>query len=292
MTASAWIFDATEQDVGRLIEQSRQQPVLVDFWADWCQPCQQLAPILEKLVAEYQGKLLLARVNADTQQQLAAQFGVRSLPTLKLLSQGQLVAELTGLQTEAAVREWLLPYLDPAAAEAGEIDAFLEQARAAFAAGQEEQVLSALQQLLSERPQVHKARALWVECLLRAARVDEARSALAEVTEEVDELKPLHARFALLEKPELVACQTSLAQLAEQADKADAAPEQLYLYGMRAAAAGQFRDGLEALLRLLAEHRSFGDGLARSALLEVFACLPKGDALASEYRRRMFNYLH
>lgn len=293
MAASPWIFDVGAQDLGRLVEQSRQQPVLVDFWADWCQPCKQLAPILERLVDGWQGKLLLARVNADAEPQLAAQFGVRSLPTLKLLSQGQLVAELSGLQTEAALRDWLLPHLDPAAAEAGEIEAFLQQARAALEAGQAGQVVPALQQLLAERPQAHAARALLADCLLTQGQVDDARSLLAEITEDVPELKPCHARLALLDKVDgMAAGNQSLSSLAALAARADAGADDLYLYGLRAAASGQFRDGLEALLALLATHPGYRNGIARSALLDVFECLPKGDPLASEFRRRMFNHLH
>jgi putative thioredoxin len=294
MSESAWVSDVTEQNLEQLIAQSHQQLVLVDFWAGWCQPCQQLAPILERLVGSYQGKLLLARVNADSEQRLAAQFGVRSLPTLKLLSQGQLVAELTGLQTEAALRKWLQPYLDPGAAAAEQLDAVLEQARAALAEGRSQQVLPVLHQLLQERPEAHAVRALLVEWLLSQGAMDDARALLAEITDDVDLLKPFHARFALLEKVagESKSNEHALADMAAAANKTDATPEDLYLYGMHAAASGQFREGLEVLLQLLRDHRDYRDGIARTALLDVFGCLPKGDPLTSEYRRRMFNYLH
>lgn len=290
MTQSEWIFDATEQDLPRLVELSKQQPVLVDFWADWCQPCQQLAPILERLIGEFQGKVVLAKVNADSQQALAAQFGVRSLPTLKLLFQGQLVAEQTGLQSESELRNWLLPHVDPEAAEADQIEAFLEQAKAALDTPQQPQVIESLQQLLKERPDTHKARALLADCLLAAGQLDEARTLLAEVTDEVAELKPYHARFALLEKLEQ-ADTASLDQLTRQVEGTPTA-ENLHQYGLRAAAAGQFRSALDALLLLLRDYSQYQDGIAKKALLEVFDCLPKGDSLASEYRRKMFNLLH
>lgn len=289
MTASNWIFDATAKDLPQLVEQSRQQPVLVDFWASWCGPCKQLEPILHKVVDSYQGKLLLARVNADTEQQLAAQFGVRSLPTLKLLWQGQLVDEISGLQTEAALKNWLAPHLDPEAAAAKQIEDFTEQLQAAFEQGQGERAEAAARQLLTERPTAHAIRALLLNWLLASGRLDEARELLGEVTEEVPELMPYKARFALLEK---VGKGRPLAQLqaAVAVEKPD--PDDLYQYGLSAAASGHFAEGLEALLTLLRDHRAYQDGVARAALLDVLACLPKGDPLASESRRRMFNLLH
>ncbi|MCK2169448.1 thioredoxin, partial [Thalassospira xiamenensis] len=122
---NASIIDVNEQNIQQVLEASRQTPVLVDFWAPWCQPCLQMAPTLEKLAAEYQGKLILAKVNADEQQNIAAQFGVRSLPSLKLVYQGQLVAELEGAQSEGALRQWLAPVLDPEAAEKEQEEGFL-----------------------------------------------------------------------------------------------------------------------------------------------------------------------
>ena len=117
MQAEQFIIDVTEHNLTEVLEMSRRVPVIVDFWADWCQPCQQMAPVLEKIVRELAGRVLLAKVNADQQQVIAGQFGVRSLPTLKLVYQGQLVAELSGLQTEAALRQCCLLYTSDAADE-------------------------------------------------------------------------------------------------------------------------------------------------------------------------------
>src|SRR5690606_38153011 len=86
--AEQFIIDVTEHNLTEVLEASRQMPVIVDFWADWCQPCQQMAPVLEKIVREQAGRVLLAKVNADQQQVIAGQFGVRSLPTLNLVYQG------------------------------------------------------------------------------------------------------------------------------------------------------------------------------------------------------------
>ena len=128
-----------------------------------------------------------------------------------------------------------------------------------------------------------------MEYLLGEGRTDEAQSVLAEVTEDVEALRPFRARFALLEK--LDNDGVGLKELQARIEQ-DGKPEDLHAYGLRAAAAGQFQTGLDALLRLLRDHRDYQDGVARSALLEVFECLPKGDPLASEYRRKMFTYLY
>ncbi len=286
---AAATIDVTEQNVQQLLEHSRQVPVLFGFWASWSQPSQQMTVLLEKLTQEYQGKFVLAKVNADEQANLTSQFGVRDLPSLKMVYQGQLVSELEGAQTESAVRQWLTPVVDPDAAQQEQEEGFLEQIRMAIDAGQGAQAEQALRQMLSEQPDKHAFRALLVEYLLGEGRTDEAQSVLAEVTEDVEALRPFRARFALLEK--LDNDGVGLKELQARIER-DGKPEDLHAYGLRAAAAGQFQAGLDALLRLLRDHRDYQDGVARSALLEVFECLPKGDPLASEYRRKMFTYLY
>ena len=159
----------------------------------------------------------------------------------------------------------------------------------AIDAGHGEQAEAALRQTLQQSPDKHAIRAMLVEYLLGEGRLDDAQSVLAEVTEDAEPLRPFRARFALLEK--LEGESVSLAELRQRIND-QATPEDLHAFGLQAAAAGQFQPGLEALLQLLRDHRDFRDGIARSALLEVFECLPKGDPLASEYRRKMFNYLY
>ncbi len=286
------IIEVTELNLQSVLAKSMQMPVIVDFWASWCEPCQHMAPVLERLVSQLAGKVLLAKVNADEQQAIAAQFGVRSLPTLKLVYQGRLVSELVGAQPEKAIREWLAPVLAEGEApdEAEQVQAFLEQIQLAIAHGHGAQAEQALRQAMMQQPQQHVLRAALVEYLLSEARVDEAQSTLAEVAEDVPELRPFRNRFALLES---LAGQppVTLTELAGRIAESVTA-EDLHSFGLRAAAAGKFEAGLEALLRLLREFPDYGDGAARAALLKVFDCLPKGDPLASRFRRQMFNYLH
>ena len=289
MQQPSHIIDVTPANLQQVLQASMQTPVIVDFWADWCQPCKQMAPLLDKLVRELAGRVLLARVNADEQQAVAAQFGVRSLPTLKLVFQGRLVDELVGGQTESALRQWLAPVLAESDPEA-DAEAFIEQVKLAIAHGHGADAEAALRDALLHEPDRHGFRATLVAYLLGEGRLDEAQSVLAEIAEDVAELRPFRARFALLAELKQAA-PVSLAELAARVAATPSA-EELYQYGLRAAAAGQFEAGLAALLQMLRDHREHDNGLARTALLKVFECLPKGDPLASEYRRKMFNYLH
>ncbi|MET0934925.1 MAG: thioredoxin, partial [Luteibacter sp.] len=107
-TTSEHIFDATtagfETDV---IQASLETPILVDLWAEWCGPCKSLGPILEKLAVEYNGAFRLAKIDVDAEQQLAAMFGVRSIPTVILISGGQVVDGFAGALPEGQIREFL-----------------------------------------------------------------------------------------------------------------------------------------------------------------------------------------
>jgi len=289
VSADSNVIDVTRENLQQVIQRSLELPVILDFWADWCQPCQQMAPVLEKLVRELTGKVLLAKVNADAQPEVAAQFGVRSLPTLKLVFQGRLVDEISGAQTEASLRQWLAPVLAESDPQA-QLEAFMDQLRLAIEHGHGVEAEAALRSALQQEPEQHPLRAMLVEFLLGEGRREEAESMLAEVLEDVAELRPFRARFALLSD----FAEQNPVPLAEQAAQiaSNPTPDMLYRYGLQAAAAGQFQVGLDALLWMLRDYRDHGDGLAKAGLLRVFECLPKGDPLASEYRRKMFNYLH
>ena len=108
MEPQANIVDADIQSfAAEVIEASREQLVMVDFWADWCGPCKSLTPILEKLVAQYQGAVKLVKVDTEANQEMAAQFGIRSLPTVFFFKDGNPVDQFMGLQPEEAIRQIL-----------------------------------------------------------------------------------------------------------------------------------------------------------------------------------------
>ena len=149
----------------KLIDESFQRPVLIDFWADWCAPCKTLMPLLEKIANEYAGQFLLAKVNCDEEPHIAQQFGVRNLPTVALMKDGQPVDGFTGAQTETMIRQMLEKYLPKP------LDVALENALAAIAAGDHGSALTLLryQQLLAQ-----------IELQREAAKTPEIRSLEAQ----------------------------------------------------------------------------------------------------------------
>jgi putative thioredoxin len=107
-TTSSFVIEATAKSLQQdVIERSQSVPVVIDFWAEWCGPCRMLGPVLEKLASEYNGKFLLAKVNVDTESELAAQFGVRSIPAVFAVRGGKAVDGFVGVQPESAIRAWI-----------------------------------------------------------------------------------------------------------------------------------------------------------------------------------------
>ncbi len=107
MTDSPYIVEVTTDSFAEVLQASFQVPVLMDFWADWCQPCHVLMPILAKLAEDYRGKFILAKLNTEENREIAAQFGIRSIPTVKLFKDGQIVDEFMGALPEQGVRQFL-----------------------------------------------------------------------------------------------------------------------------------------------------------------------------------------
>lgn len=268
-----------------LIEESFQRPVVVDFWADWCAPCKTLMPLLEKLAAEYAGQFMLAKVNCDEQQQIAAQFGVRSLPTVMIMRDGQPVDGFVGAQTESAVRQLLEKHLPKP------WDVLLQQAQQMQAAGDVAGALPLLRQaceMSRQRPDIAIALAA---ALVQLNRLDEAQAAL-------DAIKLAHRDKAwqqVVAQIELKreAAKTPEVRALEVALAAD--PDNLetaYQLALQHSQNQSYRDALELLINVLRRQRDFRDGAAKRSLLDIITVLGKGDPLAAEYQRKLFSLLY
>ena len=175
-----------------VIEASHTTPVLVDFWADWCGPCKSLGPVLEKLEADYQGRFKLVKVNADTEQQLAGAFGVKSLPTCILLIGGRPINGFMGALPLAQVREFLDKYLPTEDALAAQAQA--QEAEELAESGDADAAIAKLHEALSHNPDDEEARYNLVKLLISVGELDEAEAALAPMLAQI----PLQLRFDAL----------------------------------------------------------------------------------------------
>jgi putative thioredoxin len=280
------IVNIDESNAARyLIDESMQRPVVIDFWADWCGPCKSLMPILEKLAKEYAGAFLLAKVNADEQQMIAQQFGVRSLPTVMVMQNGQPVDGFAGAQPETAVREMLEKYV------ASPFDAAIAEAQQKLQAGDVAGALSQLRATYEESGHRHDVAMVYAHALIEGRRLDEAQ-ALLDAVRPLDRDAAFEQNLAQLtlareasRSPELVALEEQLAADPENLDLR----EQL---AVQYSASGHYREALETLYGILAIDRDHNDGGTKKALLDTIASLGKGDPLAVEYQRKLFSLLY
>jgi putative thioredoxin len=268
-----------------LIDESFNRPVVVDFWADWCGPCKNLMPVLEKLASEYAGAFLLAKVNADDQQMIASQFGVRSLPTVMVMQNGQPIDGFTGALPEVQVRELLAKYL-PKPWEAP-----LHQAQALIDAENFADALPLLREAHEASQQLASIALLIAQCHVALNRIDNAEAILSTIkmVDQDAHYEQLVAQIALKKQaaktPELAALENAYAQ----------APQDLtlrYQLALQYQQESLYRPALEHLLDIIRTERNFAEGEARKTFTAIIAVLGKADPLAIEFQRKLFTLLY
>jgi putative thioredoxin len=268
-----------------VIEGSYERPVLVDFWADWCAPCRALMPVLAKLADAYNGKFLLAKLNTEAERELAAQFGIRSLPTVQLFKDGQAVDQFMGALPEAQVRAFLDRHIPR------EADILIARADALIGAGDLTDAAALIAQARAAEPNHPGARI--AEIRLKAVGGD------TQGAEDLLKSLPLD----LLGDPVVVALSGQLrfanvlagaspepelhARLA--ANPADS--EARYQLAAHRVARSDFEGALEQLFELMRRDRAYGDDAGRKGMLTIFDLLGGGD-LVSRWRGRMFTAMH
>ena len=283
---SEFAFDVSALDFeARVLEASHQQPVLVDFWAEWCGPCKVLKPLLEKLAAEYQGKFLLAKVDSDKNQAVAQEYGVRSIPTVKAIVAGEVVDEFSGALPEGQLRAFIDRLLPTPA------DKLLREAIAQREGGNPEAAMELLGQASQLEPENENIRIEAADILLDTGKTDEARAlldSLKPATRQEDRIKPLLAKLSFSLGEQGGASEADLRQRIVQ-DPRDL-DTRLALANLHIASQ-RYAEGMDELLVLIALDRGWNDDIARKTLLQVFV-LPAAAPIVPQYRRKLSSALN
>ncbi|MDI6750788.1 MAG: tetratricopeptide repeat protein [Rhodocyclaceae bacterium] len=267
----------------KVLAASRRVPVIVDFWAPWCQPCRILKPILEKLAAEYSGKFILAKINSDENQELAMRYGVRGIPAVKAFVGGELVDEFTGALPEAQIREFL-DRLIPSPAEP-----LRREALSLAAAGNLVAARQKMAEAIDLDPRNDTAYLDFIQLSLDLGTpeaLSEASELLAAVADRVrdqDRAAALKARIEMAQ----TASGVDLAALETRLER-DANDHEARLQLANALALRQdYRGALEHLLEIVRRDRKWNDEAGRKGMLKLFTLLsaqPQYDDLVREFR--------
>ena len=275
-----------------VVEPSMTNLVILDFCAEWCGPCKALTPVLEKVSAEYADKgVVLAKVNVDEEQFIAAQFQVRSIPTVYAMFQGQPVADLTNARSESQLKGILdqllakLPVQPGGAAPAQDIAPLLVMGEDVLATGDAERAAGIFMQIAEMAPDNGAAQGGLLRALVAAGHIAEAEAVLAELPETLAKDADIARARAALElardRPE----DDELAALRAAATPDN--PEGQLAYANAAFAAGERDAAAETLLAMIAADREWNEGAARAKLLQIFEAVGLEDPWVTATRRKL-----
>jgi putative thioredoxin len=288
MSSTALVATA-ENFVPDVLEASKTLPVLVDFWADWCGPCKQLMPVLDRLAEEYAGRFTLAKVNTDEQQELAGQIGIRSLPTVALFKNGQVVDHFVGVVPEAQIRELLDRHV-PAQAAAQPLSP-LDTARALKRAGDFLGAAQRIEQEIAKEPDNVELRSELGELQVLSGNLDAGKEILKSLQAREPASSFVKRLAAVIEFSDVIAANPDIEKLKQRlaTDSADAGAR--HALAVHRLLAGDYDAALEDWLQLMRTHRTFGDDLPRKSLVQAFEIIGSADPRVADARRSMARML-
>ena len=266
-----------------VIDKSQSIPIVVLFWAEQIPQSVQGKSLLEQLLAEYQGKFVLALSDVAIDQNLAQRLQVQGLPSIRIIHLGQIVEQIDGPADETQLRP-ILDGLTESAADAikGDIDHMM-------ATGDFAGAVAALQESIQEEPKNQALRVELADVLVRKGDLDDARTVLASVPEGAADRERPQNRLEFVEE---VAAMDSMEALEQAIVNQPADLETKYQLAIQLIVAEQYEQGLDRCMDILRTDREFRDDIGRLTMIRVFNMLGKGNETAGKYRRKMFNVMH
>jgi putative thioredoxin len=285
---------AVERFRQQVVEPSRSKLVILDFWAEWCGPCKALSPTLEKVAADYAQKgVVLAKLNVDEEPFIAAQFQVRSIPTVYAIFQGQPIADLTAARTETQLKEILDQLLAKLPIEGGDPDQRADIAQLVamgeqvLADGDGERAASIFAQIAEMAPDGAEVQSGLIRALLAAGQVDDAKAAYDALPESL-RADPLVAQaHSALDLAGSGVDESELQTLRAAAAERPADMEAQLAFAQAAFAAGQRGEAADALLEMIRREPEWNDGAAKAKLLQIFEAVGLEDPWVSGQRRKL-----
>lgn len=264
------IMDVNEVDFEyEVVAYSQNSPVLVDFWAEWCQPCKILSPLLERLTAEAEGNLRLAKVNVDQNPNLAKLFNVRSIPTIKAFSQGQVVGEMVGLQPEARLRDFIARIVPPSA-----MDLEIEKGNNLLTLEKWAEAEQVFRQALEIKAEAAAAQLGLAKAMLATGQAQEALSILIN----------LPASRELDSAERLLPLARAMQQLQEKTLPEESDLDAAFANSIRLAGLGKLAAALDGLLDILRQNKKYRGKLAQEAVLGILEIMGNENPLTKAYR--------
>lgn len=268
-----------------VLEASTATLVMVDFWADWCGPCQNLGPILDKLAAEYRDVLKLVKIDTDKEQELAAQFGIRSLPTVVFLKDKQVVDHFMGVQPESEIRQKIDALTgNPVDVECDAVEAMYDQ-------GQTEEARQIMIELMQKYPEQQRPRLSLITWLSETGEIEEAQAIADSLSEEGKKSSVYRAFIAKLEMggtsedlPEIKELEDAIA-----ADENNVEPR--YQLAQVYVGKGDYPLAMDQLLEIIQRDREYEDDGARKMMLKVFELLGGSGEVVNAYRSKLSRLL-
>jgi len=287
-----YVKDVTSETfMNEVIEESKSTPVIVDFWAPWCGPCKELGPNIEKAVNNANGKVILAKVNIDENQAIAAQLRVQSIPTVYAFVDGQPVDGFAGAQPESAINEFVKKVSD-LNKSGPNLDEMIETANSLFSEKNFSEAGELFENIISIDPQKKEAVSGYIRSLISLKKFDAAEDFVNSLDEKMKEdnlIKDAIAALDLSLKANNASSKTADLKIKIESNPNDMEARQelaVALYG-----SGEIEEALNCLLESISVNKDWNEEAARKQLLEFFSAIGQLDPIVVTARKRLSSIL-